>query len=424
MTVAEASTRRHSADSRRQVIITVLVVIVGGVVVAWRFRERLFHPGIYAEDGPIFYLQADLLGPPAIVQPYAGYLHVVPRLVAAAVSPLGLSAVPIAYTVTTTALTVGAFALVLSARLSNVIPSVWARRVAFLLLCLTPPMAEVGGVLASLIFVGGLPLLLTSVSTPPATRRGRAAETVLIALLGLSGPLVVFYLPVFLYYWVRNRTWPRFTRLVVAAGAAAIQLLVYLTSGRTSGSFGAGLSPRVYLQRVVGGLLTSPQAAEQGFMDHTALRWVCVSWLLIAGAVAFLEVREAAVVLLAVTTVTFVWVVRTYGDVLISPDAHERHLLIPAATLLILLVGAADWAVRRARDGTSSRWRRIAHASAAIIAAVALLSTVGGIATQATLPGYPVLPSENQLKSFQECLDVGRRDCARVELSPPGFVMG
>ena len=66
----------------------VLLLVALGLacaVVAWLRLPAIAHDTFWAEDGRTFVSQAALGGPGVLLQPYAGYLHTIPRLVAAVV---------------------------------------------------------------------------------------------------------------------------------------------------------------------------------------------------------------------------------------------------------------------------------------------------------------------------------------------------
>lgn len=431
--------------SGRDRLVTAAAFAAGTVILIARLRERTLPPGIFAEDGPIFYLEADEMGAGAIFRPYAGYLHLVPRLGAAAVAPFGLAAVPVGYALYTVAVTLATFALVLSPRLDRVIPSVWGRALAFVAVCLVPQFWETSAVLASLIFVGGVALLLIGLSTTPATRPGRTAETAALLALGLSGPLVTFYAPLFAYRWLRDRNGHNLRLVIAAAMTAAVQLLIFLHAGRPSATFTLDNAPAAYGQRVVGELLASPVAARQAFWSQGALTRIVLVWLLAVLLVAAAELGLGALIAVAVTMFAFGWAVRTYDVLLLDPANGDRHMLVPAVTLLVITVAGFTTAVHRVRGqaGTGTKHRggsvgtdgavsfrrtrltyrevRSRHAVAAVVGVVALLMTLPGIWAGATIPAWNYRPNQDQLSTFQNCVNQGREDCPPVKIPPGGF---
>jgi hypothetical protein len=62
-----------------------------------RRPETFLNPQLWAEDGPIFFVQADEFGARALIFPRAGYHNFLLRLIAAVSSPLNARLVPAAY---------------------------------------------------------------------------------------------------------------------------------------------------------------------------------------------------------------------------------------------------------------------------------------------------------------------------------------
>jgi hypothetical protein len=62
-----------------------------------RRPETFLNPQLWAEDGFIFFVQADEFGARALTFSWAGYHHFLLRLIAAVSSPLNAQLVPAAY---------------------------------------------------------------------------------------------------------------------------------------------------------------------------------------------------------------------------------------------------------------------------------------------------------------------------------------
>jgi hypothetical protein len=62
-----------------------------------RRPETFLNPQLWAEDGPIFFVQADEFGASALAFPWAGYHNFLLRLIAAVSSPLNARLAPAAY---------------------------------------------------------------------------------------------------------------------------------------------------------------------------------------------------------------------------------------------------------------------------------------------------------------------------------------
>ncbi|MBX2904729.1 MAG: hypothetical protein KF744_01735 [Taibaiella sp.] len=77
------------------------VMIIVSVAMAYRRFDSLTNPQLWAEDGAVFLVQNSEQGLKTLLMPYAGYLHTVPRLIAAIFGFTGTSLVniPFAYNV-------------------------------------------------------------------------------------------------------------------------------------------------------------------------------------------------------------------------------------------------------------------------------------------------------------------------------------
>ena len=58
------------------------MTVVCGLVLYARMPDAFSHPQFWAEDGTIFFLDAHSGGWRALLDPYSGYLHLIPRAVA------------------------------------------------------------------------------------------------------------------------------------------------------------------------------------------------------------------------------------------------------------------------------------------------------------------------------------------------------
>ena len=153
--------------------------------------------------------------------------------------------------------------------------------------------------------------MLLGLCTSPTSRWGRIVEYVVVLVLGLSGPLIVFYSPIFVYRWLRERTRWNAGLIAMVAVAAVTEMLVYLGADRAAGDHPLSLFPRIYLQRVVAQLLGSPDAALTAFDTGGALSWAAGLWFVVVLVVVLSEVRWDAVAALGVTGLALAGAVRT-----------------------------------------------------------------------------------------------------------------
>jgi hypothetical protein len=160
-----------------------------------RRPDVLIDAQFYAEDGPIFYLGGLLEGGAGILHPYAGYIHLVPRLVA-----LLEAAVPVAWAPTLAnlfsfLLAAGLAAYIASDRLSTILRSRMLRVVAGLILVLLPATHEVFGTMTNVQWLLGLYLVLSVAQTNPVSKLQAVADRTTLAVAALTGPMSIVIAP-------------------------------------------------------------------------------------------------------------------------------------------------------------------------------------------------------------------------------------
>lgn len=205
------------------------VIAVFGVTVALLFArapDALRAPQFWAEDAVVFWVQQYEHGVlRSLLVPSAGYLHAMPRLIAAFTDLLPYPMHPAAF-VAGAAIVTGWTAATIAT------------------LALPLPLAASLGVAALLAVPGGetlanptnvqwimapaLPLIAAAAS--PAGRLARANQLAFVALSGLSGPFSILMIPIWLWRVLSGARRDAFARLLAATavltGAAQALVLV------------------------------------------------------------------------------------------------------------------------------------------------------------------------------------------------------
>jgi hypothetical protein len=260
--------------------------------------ELLRQPGtpawqtIWAEDGSIFYAQAKALPfLKTFTKPYAGYMHAVPRIIAAVAAALPTRDAAAAMAISAAA-TVSALALIVF-RLSADVVQRKALRVA---LAGTVLLLPAGGT-ETLNSVANLHWYLDYTAFwlilwRPKTWAGSALATAGLALAVMSDPLVVFLTPVLVVQTVTARAWRERFVLVGFVAGGVFQLVAALSSPRGPTAQHPGLLHLLgqYSQRV---LLSVFAGFRGGRLLFGGGRWflVVLAWLLLAGLLASAFVR-------------------------------------------------------------------------------------------------------------------------------------
>ena len=156
-------------------------------LLAVRDADAFLRPDFWAEDGRAFFGGWNTLGWHSFLEPYAGYLHLIPRTVAAVAGLLPLEWTLVVFL------------------LGAVVFTAWAGATVFL--CLPGPAAWIGAATPLLAFGGsevlGTPtnlqwitaIALAAIAVSPPGRTGNKGPMAVFA--GLSGPFSLLYLPVF-----------------------------------------------------------------------------------------------------------------------------------------------------------------------------------------------------------------------------------
>lgn len=148
---------------------------------------------LWAEDGSVFLQQSRTDGAAAVADTYAGYLHLLPRLLALAASGVPLRWAPAVITVLA-ALALAAMALLAGLAVSGHLRSPFLRVVLAAYVVLLPAGPETVGAIANLHWT----LLFLAVCVllwDPTTSTGRTTACVVLLVTATSNPFGVLFLP-------------------------------------------------------------------------------------------------------------------------------------------------------------------------------------------------------------------------------------
>lgn len=200
-------------------------VLVAAILVFAAKPWALIQPQLWAEDGTIHLLENEAFSLNTLLHPYRGYLHTLPRLIAWTASRTSdVAHWPAFYNTAAFLVAIGLLVRMASSRLD--LPEKPWLILAFVL---TANTAEVFLNLTNLHWLTSFFLLAQVLIAPARSRWQFFADLALLVLIGLTGPFVLVYLPLFIWRWWRERD--RYSEVVLLAAAvcAAIQLYFVLT---------------------------------------------------------------------------------------------------------------------------------------------------------------------------------------------------
>jgi hypothetical protein len=416
-----SSARSHHLTLRPPDLVLTLALFIGSALFVSRGWSRLVKPGMWAEDGTRFFPESHTLGLGSIAHPFAGYIHVLPRLIALVLRLVPLGGVPEAYTLAAVSVSLAIFSTVLSKRLAWLIPSRIARGLIFVLLCLLPDFSEPYGNLANLIFVGAVAALFLGLADDPESVPGRILELVAIAILVLSGPLSILTFPVYLHRIWRSRTRHSLAAMSVFALGSCVQLYVYFTSDRmTPGGGSAEIYAKTVGIRLPGTWMAGSLQWRNDWI-HGNMALYGTVWILLVVLVAVFTLRLVGALILLVAALALGAAVSAYGPVILMAGVH-RHFLLPLTVVLTVIVGSAarrlsDVQRHIAEHPTRLSLQAVASGAMFVIAVGVVALGAKGVQRDFQLPAYSPRPNMSQL---QPCLAMLGPQC-RTSEAPPGW---
>jgi len=222
------------------------VLALCAAVLALRRAQAVSVPQFWAEDG-YFFERAYELGGRAFLEPFAGYLHTMMRVIAQFAVLVDPARAPALFVACSAAVTLYVAARTLSPRCP--LPKLGG--FCALAVVLVPDTYEVFLTVVNLQWVIGAGMVLLLVSADPRGARPWAHDLVAAAATGLTGPFSIVLLPAFAW-----RAWSRRTRAsialaaVVAACALAQGFLVLTGPAIGAGAPGATVAWRLLLPAI------------------------------------------------------------------------------------------------------------------------------------------------------------------------------
>ncbi len=326
------------------------VLLATGLLVA-RKPWALGTPQLWAEDGPIHLAGNDEFGARALFLPYRGYLHLLPRAIAWAASHVAdVAHWPAIYNWAAFLVTVALFARLASSRIA--LPGQpWL----VLSLVVAAHTGEVWFNITNLHWLTAFFIVAQILITRPVTPAQRCADLAILAVIGLTGPFVVVFLPMLAWRWWRDRHADNFAVLLTAGACAAVQIYFITRTNLQLPPQARALNVELLLAVTGSRLVVWPVLGEE---IAAALAWTMLGAIGLTFIVVVLGwalrpdprrlLRTQIVVMFVAITSVCVWRVRpdtwAYPD-LINGDSYFYIARILLVWLVILEFDARPKAV-------------------------------------------------------------------------------
>ena len=127
-----------SEDTRPATCTLVLIGLLIFFILAGKSPDAISNPQLWAEDGTVFFAQQFGHALPQVFTTYAGYLHLIPRLIAWIATAFSYNTEPLIYNFA--ALCIDSAAILYFAQRSQLLAPTWLTIAAF---ALTPTNGEI-----------------------------------------------------------------------------------------------------------------------------------------------------------------------------------------------------------------------------------------------------------------------------------------
>jgi hypothetical protein len=209
----------------------------------WIVRSNVLYPepAFTGEDFPVFWWQGEAMGVVSVIDPYAGYFHLIPRIAGVAATAFRPESGPVIFlAVYLAALVIVAWASVCSnAKLAGALMAA---------ILVAPNAAEVAASITYFQWISCLFLLVLYASAPPKSLPSRILWAAGFLVSGLSGPFSALLLPVAAsellirqsglktrFYSSANRLLPISFALLLGGLSVTAYLVVGSEQGRAGG---------------------------------------------------------------------------------------------------------------------------------------------------------------------------------------------
>ena len=321
----------------------------------------LLHAQLWAEDGSVHLVDQTLYGAGAIVRPYRGYLHLIPRLIAWTAAHLtGVVHWPFVYNLLALLVVTGVYLRYASPRLR--LPGKPWIILGFALVAIN---GEVFLNITNLHWVTSFLILAQFLIDRPKSPLSWGLDLLVLAVAGLTGPFIIVYFPLFVWRCWRERDAYSTSMGAVALACALIQGYFVKTQGAQYFTPALHSNP-VMLVAMVGLRLFAWPYLGPAIGMAMGIKAMALVALLGIGLVVASAVRPGPSrtlrleILAALVMIGAVCMYRIRPDTWINPDLDngDSYFYIPKVLVLWLVI----WTFTDA-----PRWARLATKSACIL---------------------------------------------------------
>ena len=217
----------HARAGRPRLLSAWSITLVCLVILFVRKTDAFTRPQFWAEDGPVYFMTARQQGLRSLLRPYDGVFYLVQRAIAWIGNAVPVQDVPAFYNYAALAMNLAVLAFIARSRIPITHPGLLALAVV----C-TPHSAEVWVNLTNLHWILGLGMLVLALQDDPKTTGGAVLESLLLAVMCLTGPFVLLFFPLFGVRAALRKSTVSWSFLAIVIMGALVQLACQLSAFR------------------------------------------------------------------------------------------------------------------------------------------------------------------------------------------------
>ena len=340
---------RHNSNSRSSIL---LVLSLTAIILFIRKTDALVNPQFWAEDGRLFFMEQYYNGASALFQDYAGYLHLIPRLIALiADSFFPYSLTPAVYSYSSFLITIIVVLSIFSPRFQ-----INDKPLVALTITLIPHYTnEVFVNLANLQWILSIMLILVLLKENPAPKYGNViaqylGDLTIIILCGLTGPFIILLIPFFGWRCFKERKLYNSLIFINVVIISLVQLssIASLPSHSQPIDFNLEAYSKIIGYRIIGNLFLEPKIPYG--ISHYALSFLYISIVVLAIHHAYYKKDRFTALAIGVSMVFFLatlYLFKSKPEVLIDPGIGQRYFYVPFVmltwTIIALLKKQTKW---------------------------------------------------------------------------------
>jgi hypothetical protein len=183
----------------------IVIFVISFVLIVLRRIDVIIYPQFWAEDGTVWYQTAYNLGIKSLFIPHTGYFQTTSRLVALISQLLPLSFAPLFFNLCAIIIKIIPILFIFSVRCRKNFSSLLVPTLISLIYLFLPNSSEVFANITNAHWYLAIIAFLIVTADKAPNLAWKIFDIFFLILIGLSGPFIIFLLPIALIWWWLKR---------------------------------------------------------------------------------------------------------------------------------------------------------------------------------------------------------------------------